>query len=170
MKNVTAGVCAALLCALLTGCSFGRGVLDVGHPAANLTVRKWLRSRRLTGSEGRWELPAGSYKTTSLRLTATDGNGESWVMYARPPLGELAGFTIRDQQTTLSPVGPPITLMVQPHRMRRQTVSISLSVVGQGGERYEPWALRSRRRSQAPKLKILDEAGTVLAQGAFKYG
>jgi len=72
-------------------------------------------------------------------------------------------------QTTVLKFGPPLHVKTEVEPLGRQ-VSIGLSITGQSGERYNPQVMKNGSVLEAPKLQIVDEAGTVLASGNFEYG
>jgi len=53
---------------------------------------------------------------------------------------------------------------------RGALVSVGFSMIGQAGEDYGIRVVKNGRRLPAPKVKIVDEAGKVLASGKFAYG
>ena len=72
-------------------------------------------------------------------------------------------------QTTALEFGPPLYVKTEVEPLGRQ-VSIGLSITGKSSERYNPQLTKNGSSLEAPKLQIVDEAGTVLASGKFEYG
>jgi len=96
-------------------------------------------------------------------LTATDKNGDKWVLeLASTPYLPAAGDSI-------ARTGVPLLIRTDVQIAGRD-VSIALIVEGQGGETYVPGAQKNGQRLPAPGLKILDEAGKTLAADTFQYG
>ena len=78
-------------------------------------------------------------------------------------------ITVTKGQTTTLKFGPPLNVKTEVESVGWQ-VLIGLSITGQSGERYNPQFMKNGSSHEAPKLKIVDEAGTVLASGKFEYG
>ena len=49
-------------------------------------------------------------------------------------------------------------------------MSIGLLLEGQVGEQYRPVVKRNGTAISPPSLRIVSEAGQVIAQGSFQYG
>jgi len=96
-------------------------------------------------------------------LTATDKNGDKWVLdLASTPYLPASGDSI-------AKTGVPLLIRTDVQIAGRD-VAVALIVEGQGGETYVPGAQKNGQRLPAPGLKILDEAGKVLAADTFQYG
>ncbi len=146
------------------------GALDVGVPAAQLTVMSDSGYFVLGGSEGKWDLPTGRYVTRGLALSATDEKGDRWVLRMGSKLGKLSTFRIREDETTSVKMGPPLTVQTDARQASRGQVAIGLSVTGQGGEEYTAGVTKNGSTGSPPKFKIVDESGKVLTSGAVEYG
>lgn len=110
----------------------------------------------------------GQYQVWRGRLTMNAG-GDKWQtsFYAAQDVSSI--ITVAKEQTTALKLGPPLHVKTEVEPMGRQ-VSIGLSITGQSGERYNPHITKNSKALEAPKLKIVDEAGNVLASGKFEYG
>jgi len=96
-------------------------------------------------------------------LTATDKNGDKWVLdMASGPYLPASGDSSRK-------AGAPLLIKADVQVVGRD-VSVGLVVEGQAGETYIPGAQKNGQRLSAPSLKILDEAGKTLTTGSFEYG
>jgi len=124
----------------------------------------WLR-----GSKGKMNVPVGKYRALYGVLSRTDEKGAKWMLRCRGGMGKLTNFEIGEGQVLKFNAGTPLSLKADV-RKRGSTVSIGFSAVGQAGERYGGGAQKDGHRLPPPKLKILDEKGKVLSQGAFEYG
>ena len=148
------------------------GTLDVGTKDATLLVWSDNGSHMLTGTDGRWRVPAGTYMTRMVTLNRTDAAGDTWMLRCYGNVGKLARFEVRPDETVSVRVGTPLTATtaVQSGGEDDPEVYISLSLTGQSGERYTPGAMKNNRMTPAPGLEILDEAGKALGSGKFEYG
>jgi hypothetical protein len=96
-------------------------------------------------------------------LTATDKNGDKWVL-------EMASLPFRPASADGSTkAGAPLLIKTDVQIVGRD-VSIGLVIEGQAGETYIPGAQKNGERLPSPGLKILDEAGKTLAADTFQYG
>jgi hypothetical protein len=169
------------------------GTLDVGTADVEMVL---LSSEagilRFSGSGGgKWQVPAGRYTAVQAQLAKTDAAGAKWRFAALGP-GKEEGLDIRAGETRVLRLGPPLKTRIEtramgdgsisillgpPVKTRIETraigdgsISVSLALEGQAGEQYAPRAVKGNEMPQPPKLKILDEAGKILAQGNFEYG
>jgi len=145
------------------------GTLDVGTGYAQLAVQSEGFYGRLTGSEGKWQLPTGRYKVVSLGLGGKDDQGASWEVRSKSRSGGLRDFDIRQGQSLTVKLGPPLVAKTEV-RQSGSRASIGLKIVGQGGEEYYAGARVNGRTVSEPRFKILDESEKVIASGAFSYG
>ncbi len=134
----------------------------------NLRGRWGSKTISVSGSEP-VEISAGIYKTERIVLRKTKDADKWWSILSRRGLwGELATINIVKGKTTLLKLGPPLEMRTDIQRMG-QNAAIGLSLIGRAGEHWSPQVL-TYDGPQAAKLKIIDEAGKVLAAGNFKYG
>jgi len=137
--------------------------LDAGGARAELRLRSgWFGSVTVKSDRQRTAVKARSYRPQSLRITST-ANARQRSVRASRPWGRLDRVKVKDNETTVLRVGPPFLIKPRVHR-RGSRVTIGFSVVGQAGEHY------NARQFSAPKLRIVDKAGNVLAAGKFQYG
>jgi len=109
-----------------------------------------------------------AYRPTSLTLTG-EQDGSTWQLRSWGPWGQLAQIRLPRGRTTAIEVGPP--LQVRPEvEMHPGQVRIALRLFGRAGEMYQNSILKNNRGISGPPVKILDEAGTLLASGQFQYG
>lgn len=152
------------------------GTLDVGSPVFQLALLSTAGFHTLTGSEGKWQVPAGRYTAASLTMPVclnfrrTDLEGAEWILTAYGNVGKLEAFEIRPGETLSLKVGPPLAGKTSVTKLSDGTLSIAFVLVGQAGEEYAPGVQKNGKRVPAPKFKILDESGKVLAAGQFEYG
>jgi len=123
---------------------------------------------RVGGRVPKTEAAPGTYKPQSITLQGTQ-DGDRWQMVSRGPWGELETIRVASGVTTELKLGPPLTVKTDV-ATKDEDVSIGLLIFGQAGERYNPGVQKNGERQPAPALKIVDEAGKVLATGNFAYG
>jgi hypothetical protein len=145
------------------------GTLDVGHPKAELSLFSESGPHHLKDSGGKWQLPAGKYAAWQIQLTRTDTAGAEWILSSGRVTGELQNFEILPGQTLTAKLGTPLTVKTDVAQ-QGDSVSIGLSLLEQSGVEYTPGAQKNGQRVPEPRLKILDEAGKILASGKFEYG
>ena len=145
------------------------GTLDVS--GANIKLLLWSDAAHqfLSGSVRQWRLPAGRYTALSMELNRTDSAGTKWTLTSRSQTGKLSNFEIRPGEKASIKIGPPF-LIKTTAEWRNKKVSTGLNLEGQAGEQYSAVVMKDGRRQPAPRLKIVDEAGKVLASGKFEYG
>jgi hypothetical protein len=114
------------------------------------------------------EATPATYKPENIQIQGTK-DGDKWQMVSRGPWGVLETIRVEPGVTTELKVGPPLTVKTDV-ATKDEGVSIGLSIFGQAGERYNPGVQKNGQRQPAPELKIVDEAGKVLATGNFAYG
>ena len=95
--------------------------------------------------------------------SASDQNGDKWV------LDLIKGQPVSSFADSSAKPGPPL-LVKTDVQISGRDVSIGLIVQGQAGETYVPGVQKNGQWQPEPGLKILDEAGKILATGKFKYG
>ena len=98
-----------------------------------------------------------------------NADGNKWLASFYGAQDVSSRITVTKGQTTTLKFGPPLNVKTEVESAGRQ-VSIGLLITGQSGERYNPQLTKNGSFLEAPKLKIVDEAGTVLASGKFEYG
>ncbi len=145
------------------------GTLDLGSKGLELMVLCDAGFDYLELPDGKTEVRTGEYMAILSFLSRTDAKGATWKLSGGRGSGKLVKFEIQKGKTLKIKAGPPLVLKTDVIK-QPGTVSIGFSAVGQAGEAYAGGAEKDGKRPDAPTLKILDEKGKVLAEGAFKYG
>ena len=163
-------IAAAVL--LLYSYSQGTGQIkiDAGGAEATLRVnRGWFSDRALIKSkDGPVMMRARIYRPQRLSIS-TKQDGNTWLLYSSGPWGDLSTIRVTNNNTTALKLGPPF--LIKPSVSKSSSlVSINLSIIGLAGEHYGAAVTKNGKRLASPKLKIVDEAGNVLASGEFEYG
>jgi hypothetical protein len=149
----------------------GMGTIDVGSPDVEMMVLSDAGFQRFSGSGGKWQAPAGHYMALQVQLAKTDAQGAKWTL-SGSGAGKLENFEVRKGETLAMKLGPPLVTKVEatPVGEGTGTVSIGMALEGQAGERYASGAAKTGAVQSPPQLKILDQAGKVLATGKFQFG
>ncbi len=119
-------------------------------------------------------IPAGTYVPASIQYFAKSAAG-MWSIKCTSAFGKLATIPVQEGATTTIEAGPPFTLRAligMPQKAAQGlVVPIGLAITGKAGEQYSAATImKGTSVSPAPQVRILDEKGTVLAQGALEYG
>jgi len=146
------------------------GMLDVGGEEVQLSLWSDAARQRLTGSGGRWRLPAGRYAVVSLELTETDSAGNRWTFKtSKAGTGKLGDFQIRPGESTSFRIGPPFQIRTSMERSGENAL-VGFYLEGQAGELYIPGGTRNGTTVPEPEFKIINSSEQVVGSGRFKYG
>jgi len=145
------------------------GTLDLGAADATLVAMSDKLRHNLTGLDGKWQVPEGRYGGERFSLSKTDAEGAKWTLECLD-MGPLAKFEVRGGETTAIKVGPPLVLKVEAFAHEAREVVLRLALAGVGGETYSVEVQKGSVRPNPPKVKVLDSAGKVLAEGNSEYG
>jgi len=104
---------------------------------------------------------AGQPRPGSLRVV--DQDGVSWL------LEMTSGPRLASADSNEPKAGPPVIVKTDVQRVSQDEVSIGLVLEGQGGERFRP-AQKNGMTVATPKLRIVNEAGQVIADDSFQFG
>jgi len=144
--------------------------VDAGGAIASLQLRSgWLNKANVNSGTTPIAVPARAHRPWRLKIIKNE-NGGTWQLDTTGPWGNLAQIKVRNRQTTLLRLGPP--LLIKPTIQRSDSdVSIGLSILGQAGEQYGVRQVTTDgKQPAAPAVKIVDESGKVLSAGNFAYG
>jgi hypothetical protein len=146
-----------------------KGAVTVATPGAELQLRSRLgRGMVLRSGAEPVAVPARAYRPVSLTLTG-EKDGAVWKASSFGPWGKLDRIKLARGRTTAIELGPPLLIKPQVAVYPGQ-VRIALDLFGRSGEQYSSSILRNDQRIPGPPVKIIDEAGTVLASGQFQFG
>jgi hypothetical protein len=96
-------------------------------------------------------------------VSRTDANGVAWAL-------DQAGGALLSTEPNGPKAGPPILVKTDVQKVGEREVSIGLVLEGQAGEQYRPVVKKNGSPLSAPRLRIVNEAGQVMAQDSFQYG
>ena len=157
---------AVLIFNLLTR---GQGYVKLNTPNAELFLKTgWFNNISIKSDTEPVEVKAGTHTPVLISLkTKKDKN--TWQIKSHSPWGDLNQIKVTKNETTNLTFGPP--LLVKPNvRKRKNMVSVGLAIVGKAGEHYRSQVRKNGRQMPAPRLKIIDQEGKILASGKFEYG
>jgi hypothetical protein len=147
------------------------GTLSLEGKQAKLALWSDAGHQRISGSNGRWLLPAGKYSAVELELTEPDSAGNKWTFdtsKARAWEGQLGDFEIRPGQTTLFKIGPPFKIRTFMKNADRNAV-VGFHLEGRAGELYVPGAKTNGVEVPVPQFKIISLAGQTVHTGQFEF-
>lgn len=152
------------------------GTLAVKNADAELMVSGDAGPQYLKGPKSAWQLPEGPYSCQQIRRAMADKQGGKWMLEASGNTGKFQTFRIQPDETFAMDLAGPLTVKTDMQKQSSgwvfggKTVSIGFVIRGAGGEEYSPGIQKNGNQVPAPKIKILDEQGEVLATGDFAYG
>jgi hypothetical protein len=146
------------------------GFIKIDAAGAELQLQGGSFGRTKTVlSAGPVTVIAGAYRPQHLAVV-TRQNGDSWRIESSGPWGKLEQIEVKENQTASIELGPPFVIKPEVRKNSPQQVSVGLAIIGQAGEQYRNVITKNNEPVPPPKVKIVDEAGTVLASGSFEYG
>jgi hypothetical protein len=180
MKKISLLAVAVLAIAAMTVQSASKptGALKV---PANLLLELKVDNKPVAVPSGKEvSIAAGTYVPAGLTAQAVGAalgkkGAEIWSIKSTGPFGKLAQIVVQEGATSEIDAGPPFTLRAMVGKAtttpQGKVVSISFAIIGKAGETYAPNTLKKGLSlAPPPQFQILDEKGTVLAQGNFEYG
>ncbi len=120
----------------------------------------------LSPKEGVCSLPVGKYRVDSWTSALTDDEGKDWRVRGSSFPSSSAFDVVQDKETKVD-IGQPIVATLDA-RDRDGTYSFSHQLKGKDDERIELTCNGSRPR--APRLRIVNKAGTYDRTYNFAYG
>jgi hypothetical protein len=178
MRKISLLAVAVLAVAAMTVQSASRPMGTIKVPA-NLQLELKIDNKPVSVPSGREvSMAAGSYVPAGLTaqvVSAGKKGAEIWSIKSTGPFGKLAQIEIKEGATSEIDAGPPFTLRAMVGKVtatpQGKVVSVSFAILGKAGEQYAPNTLKKGLSlAPPPQVQILDEKGTVLAQGNFEYG
>ncbi len=147
----------------------GQIKIDAGGAAAKLQLAGGLFDKATISSGAEpTKVSARAHRPQHLSLSMKQG-GDTWQIDSRGPWGKLSKISVNNNDTTVLKLGPPF--LIKPGvRKSGSNVSIDFAIIGQASEQYQSVIRKNNRSVPAPKAKIIDETGNVLASGKFEYG
>jgi hypothetical protein len=110
-------------------------------------------------------LPEGKWKVLSYSI---NGGSPRTMLWATSD-GKAPTTTVKKGETAKLPFGGPFRAVVTANRGQGNNVSLSLAIVGVGGERCTNLTVNGSRPPK-PQFVIKDKEGKTVHQGSFEYG
>ena len=146
------------------------GALDTGCADLGLALVGEYGFHKLSGSGGKWRVPAGWHAATGATLNRTDEAGTLWSLHGVSSWGRLARFDVPAGQALSLRAGSPLSVKVHPSGLQPNgMIHFALALVGQAGEDYNA-AAKKGGIPQPPRFRVLDEAGRAIGSGVFNPG
>ena len=162
-------VAAAVLLLFLSLQRKGIVRIDAGDAVATLRISSsWLGDNTVNSRNRPRKVSARLHRPKWLKLSMQHG-GDTWRLESRGPWGDLSTIRVKSNDTTVLKLGPPFQIKPKV-RFNGTKVSIDFNVIGRAGEHYRNMIMQNNKQAPAPKVKIIDEAGNILASGKFEYG
>jgi hypothetical protein len=123
-------------------------------------------------------LPAGTYNPAKITCYAPDktsGKQVMWSIQCITAFGEVKELAVAEGETLEVKAGPPFTIKPIIYKASvkagQKTVPIGLSILGAAKESYLTSSImKGLAKVPPPRLRVVDEKGTLLGEGAFEYG
>lgn len=115
-------------------------------------------------------LPVGKYDVFTIQLCAWDDQNRRYRMQVIDLSEKLSKFEIREGETTVLGIGPPMKAKPVPVREGNKIV-VNVEVWGSYGERYFPYVRADQGGNVGwAGMVLIDEEGNTLSSGGFEYG
>jgi len=162
-------VAAAVLLLFLSSQGKGQIKIDAGGAVTTLRLsNNWLSKTTISSGAEPATVSARLHRPQWLKISMQQG-GDTWQLETRGPWGDLSTIRVKNNDTTVLQLGPPFQIKPEV-RHTGSRVSIDFNIIGKAGEHYRNVIMQNNKRAPAPKVKIIDEDGNVLASGKFEYG
>jgi hypothetical protein len=147
----------------------GQIKFDAGGAVTTLRLsNSWLGNAIINSENQPCKVSARLHRPQWMNIGMKQGD-DTWQLESRGPWGNLSTIRVQNNETTVLKLGPPFQIKTKALYTGTK-VSIDFAIIGQAGEHYRNSIMQNNKRASAPKLKIIDEAGNVLASGKFEYG
>jgi hypothetical protein len=145
------------------------GTLSINGKQAELALWSDAGHQHVSGSSGKWLLPAGRYSVVELELTEPDSQGNRWTFHSgRAWAGQLGDFEIKPGQTISFQIGPPFQIKTFMNDAGSNAL-VGFDLEGQAGELYVPGAKKNNVEVPVPQFKIISVAGQTVHTGQFAF-
>jgi hypothetical protein len=114
-------------------------------------------------------LPEGEWKMANYTIDATKFTGGKRTTVSASFSNNAQTLAVNRDKTASFTFGAPFRPDVKVRRTRNNKVSLSLSIVGSGGERCTSFYINGKRPPE-PRFEVRDQDGKVVHHGKFEYG
>ncbi|MDT8300048.1 MAG: hypothetical protein RQ760_01100 [Sedimentisphaerales bacterium] len=162
-------IAAAVLLLFLSLQRKGLIQIEAGDAVVALRLNSgWLGNATISSGARPGKVSARIHRPQWMKLSMQQG-GDKWQLESRGPWGDLSTIRVKNNDTTTLKLGPPFQIKTKT-LFTGSKVSIDFNIIGKAGEYYSNVITQNNKRASAPGVKIIDEAGNVLASGKFEYG
>ena len=162
-------VASAVLLLFLSSQKKGMIQIDAGGAVTTMRLsNSWLGNATINSAAQPSKVSARLHRPQWLKVSLQQGS-DTWRLESRGPWGDLSTIRVKNNDTTVLQLGPPFQIKTKA-LFTGSKVSIDFNIIGKAGEHYRNVITQNNRRTSAPGVKIIDEAGSVLATGKFEYG
>ena len=162
-------VAGAVLLLLISLQKKGRLQIDAGGAVTTMRLsNNWLGNATINSAAQPCKVSARLHRPQWLKLSMKQGS-DTWRLESRGPWGDLSTIRVKNNNTTVLQLGPPFQIKTKT-LYTSSKVSIDFNIIGKAGEHYQNVVMQNNKIASAPKVKIIDEDGNVLASGKFEYG
>lgn len=146
-----------------------KGYIKIDTPGVRLNLSGGrFGETKVTSAANGIAVTVGEYRPQYLEIEMQKGS-DTWLMESTGPWGQLDQIKVEKDKTTILKLGPPLAIKPAINKTESR-VSVALAIFGQAGEQYRNVITKNSQPAPTPNVKIVDEAGTVLASGKFEYG
>jgi hypothetical protein len=96
-------------------------------------------------------------------------DGGTWHLENLRSWGELLKIFVKNNDMAILKFNPLFQFKAKVQNSRSE-LPMDFSIVGKDSEFYQNVIIQNNKRIPAPKVKIIDEADSVLTSGKFEYG
>jgi hypothetical protein len=147
----------------------GKGYISVDTPGVILNLYGgWFDEANIASDEGPAKVNARMYSPEYILIEAKQ-NDDIWRIDSSGPWGKLENIKVKNTETTRLELGPPFLIKTTVSKSD-SSVLVNLLIIGRAGEQYSAAAMKNGKTVARPGLKIVDEAGNLLASDKFRYG
>ena len=162
-------IAAAILLLFISSQRKGLIQFDAGNAVATMRLsNSWLGKTTISSEVQPCKVSARMHRPQWLNLLMQQ-DGDTWQLESRGPWGELSTIRVKNNETTVLKLGPPFQIKSKV-LFTGTKVSIDFNIIGRAGEHYYNSIMKNNKRAPAPRVKIIDQDGSVLASGKFEYG
>ncbi len=147
----------------------GKGYINVDTPGVGIHLcGGWFDEATVTSDVGLAKVNARIYSPEYIFIEAKQ-NDAIWRIDSSGPWGKLENIKVKNKETTRLELGPPFLIKTAVSESD-SSVLVNLLITGRAGEHYKAAVTKNGKTIASPGLKIVDEAGNLLASDKFRYG
>lgn len=146
------------------------GTVAVTAPGAILSLFSEPGAYRVLLRGEPMPLPVGKYDVYTIQILEWDDQDRRFRMQCLELPESLRSFEIREGESTVLEIGPPMKAIAVPER-EGESIVVNVQVWGAHGERYFPYVRADDGGLEGwAGMRLLDGQGEELDSGGFEYG